>query len=232
LLLTLGLGLALISLWALSELTGDVVEGDTAQFDRAALLSLNEFATPSLDRVALAVTGLANTLPVILLAVAIAVLLVLLGHQSYAVLMAIAVSGGAVISSALKAVFDRPRPQLIELSVDYAASSAAYPSGHATMSMVTLSALAFIIHRLGHRTGVSLLAFMIAALLMLLIGLSRLYLGVHYPTDVMAGYAVGFIWVVLSAIAAEQLRWRQELVDPRLNQSCDLRSPDKNGVKS
>jgi undecaprenyl-diphosphatase len=105
-----------------------------------------------------------------------------------------------VITPVLKTIFDRPRPQVFEWRAHYPETSAAYPSGHATMSMVTLVTVAFIIHRLSKHGWTGALAGGLATVAILLIGLSRLYLGLHFPSDVLAGYVVGFAWAVLCAI--------------------------------
>ena len=200
--LSAGLGLAVLALWALSMLTEQVLEGDTARLDRAILVWLNDQATPWLDRVAVEVTALGDTLVVVALAVIAASLLGLLGRRAYAWLLVAAVGGAAVITPVLKIIFDRPRPQVFEVRAHFAEVTAAYPSGHATLSMVTLATVAFIIHRLSRRRWTGVVAMVAAAAVILLIGLSRLYLGVHYPSDVLAGYAVGFAWAVLCALTA------------------------------
>lgn len=207
-LLTTGLVLALFALWALSVLTEDVLEGDTARIDRAILLWLNEGATPFLDRAAVEITALGDTLVVVMVAVVAVSLLWLLGRRAYAGLLALSVSGGGIITPVLKAIFDRPRPQVFEWRAHYPESSAAYPSGHATMAVVTLAAMAFIIHRLADRRWVSVAALTVAGIAIFLIGLSRLYLGLHFPSDVLAGYGIGFAWVVFCAVLVETLQRR------------------------
>jgi undecaprenyl-diphosphatase len=203
--LSAGLAVALLGLWGLSGLTEEVLEGDTERFDHAVLLWLNGRATPWLDQAALEVTALGDTLVVMLLTVVSATLLWVVGQRAYAWLVMLAVGGAAVINPTLKAIFGRERPRVFEWVVPNGTSSAAYPSGHALMSMVTLVTLAFIVHRLSAARWTSVLAMVVAGVLILLIGLSRLYLGVHYPSDVLAGYVVGFAWAVFCALAVEAL---------------------------
>lgn len=204
--LSAGLILALLGLWGLSELTEGVLEGDTAELDRAALLWLNERSTPWLDQAALEVTVMADTLVIVLVAVVAASLLWLLRERAHAWLVVVAVGGAGAITPVLKATFDRPRPQVFELRGAVAEHSAAYPSGHATMAMVTLVTLAFIVHRLSPGRGASVAAALLAGATILLIGLSRLYLGLHFPSDVLAGFGVGFAWAVLCAVTVQALR--------------------------
>lgn len=204
-LLTGGLVLALLGLWALSGLTEGMMEGETRRFDEGVLLWMNARATPTLDRAALAVTALGDGLVVAMIAVVAGTLLWLLGQRAHAALLAAGVGGALVIYPVLKLVFDRPRPQLFEWRAQHAASSS-YPSGHATLSMVLLVVLAYVVHRLSGRRRTGVLAMLAAGVLVLLVGLSRLYLGVHYPSDVIAGYVVGFSWAVFCALAIGALR--------------------------
>lgn len=208
-LLSASLGLALLGLWGLSVLTEEVLEGDTARVDHAVLFWLNEQATPWLDHAAVEITALGDTLVMVLVALISASFLWLLGRKAYAVLLMAAVVGGGVITPVLKTIFDRPRPQILELRAHFTESSAAYPSGHATMSMVTLVTIAFIIHRLSRHRWMGVIAGGLAGVVILLIGLSRLYLGLHFPSDVIAGYAVGFTWAVLCALTIIAFESRQ-----------------------
>ena len=199
-LLSAGLALSLVGLWALSGLTEDVLEGETARVDQAILSWMNQRATPWLDQAAVEITALGDTLVMVMVALVAASLLWALGQKAYGWLLATAVTGAGVVTPVLKTIFDRPRPQLFEWRAHYAETSAAYPSGHATMSMVTLVTVAFIIHRLSEPRWAGAVAAVLAALTILLIGTSRLYLGLHYPSDVLAGYVVGFAWAVLCAL--------------------------------
>lgn len=207
-LLTAGLLLSLLGLWALAALTAGVMEGRTLRFDEGVLRWMNGRATPALDRVALEVTALGDGVVVGAIALVAGTLLWLLGRRAHAVLLAAAVGGAWMIYPLLKLLFDRPRPRLVEWPAHYASSSS-YPSGHATLSMVLLAVLAYIVHRLSGRRRVGVAATLLAGAAVLLVGLSRLYLGVHYPSDVLAGYVVGFSWAVLCAVAVESLRHRR-----------------------
>jgi undecaprenyl-diphosphatase len=204
-LLTAGLVMALLAMWALFGLAAGVMAGRTARFDEGVLLWMNRRATPTLDVAALQVTALGNGLVVATICVVAATFLWLAGHRAYAALVTAGVGGASVIYPLLKLAFDRPRPRLFEWRADYAHSSS-FPSGHATLSMALLALLAYAVHRLANRRAVSVAALLVAGTAVLLIGLSRLYLGVHYPSDVIAGYMVGFCWAVVCALAMEALR--------------------------
>lgn len=202
-LLTLGLGLAFLALWGFASLTEEMMEGEILRMDRAALQWLNGHATPFLDRVALEVTAVGNLTVMGVLAVVVVALLWAVRERTYAALVGVSVGGAALLIHGLKMLFDRPRPQVVEWRAHYEVSSAAYPSGHAMISMVTFLVLAYVFHRLADRRVASLVGGVVVALSIGMVGLSRLYLGVHYPSDVAAGYAVGFAWAVFCALAAE-----------------------------
>ena len=207
-LLSVGLLLALLGLWGLSVLTEEMLEGDTANFDRHVLVWMNEHATPLLDEIAIQITALGETSVVILVVVIAASLLWLFERSAYAWMLTLAVGGGAIITPVLKTIFDRPRPRVFEWRADFGDMSAAYPSGHATLSMVTLVTFAFILHRIAPARWPGPFAMVVAGILVLLIGASRLYLGLHHPSDVLAGYVVGFAWAVLCAFTVESLQRR------------------------
>lgn len=194
-----GLFASLLGVAAFSALTDEVLDGETARFDRAVLLWLQERATPLLDGIAGNVTALGDTLVVVVLAIVAGSLLWLLGRTGYAALLFVSVGGASIISPVLKSVFDRPRPRLVDVGAAYAEASPAYPSGHATLSMVTFMVIAFIVHRLSETRTTGVVALCLAGVAVVLIGLSRLYLGVHYPSDVLAGYIAGLAWAVLCA---------------------------------
>jgi undecaprenyl-diphosphatase len=126
-------------------------------------------------------------------------------HRYSVLLLWVAALGGGVLNTVLKLVFDRPRPQVFEWRAHYAGLSS-FPSGHATLSMVAYITLAYLIIRLAPTLWMRLLALSVAGVVVLLIGLSRLYLGVHYPSDVLAGYAVGFVWANFCALGVEGMR--------------------------
>lgn len=200
-----GLLLSLLALGVLCVLTRSVLAGETLRFDEGVLLWMNRRATPALDRVAIEITALGDGLVVVSIALVSGTLLWLLGQRAFAWLLAAGVGGAWVVYPVLKLLFDRPRPRLFEWRA-HDVHSTSYPSGHATMAMVLLVLLAYIVHRLDPHQRIRAAAVLVAGTAVLLIGLSRLYLGMHYPSDVLAGYALGFAWAVFCAVAVEALR--------------------------
>lgn len=223
-LLTIGLVMSLLCLFAVSRLTEDVLEGETLRFDQAVLHWLQARGTSWLDHAALEITALGDTLVVLLVVALAGAILWLLERRAYAFLLGSAVVGAAILSPVLKALFDRSRPDVTDLRAVTMEASASYPSGHAMMSMVSLLVAAYIVRRLGTRRSTGVVAMLVAGVLILLIGLSRLYLGVHYPSDVAAGYMIGFAWSVFCVFTLQVLRRGSEGSDPPMGGGNDPRA--------
>jgi undecaprenyl-diphosphatase len=204
-LLVAGFAIALLGLWGLSGLTEEVVEGETTRFDESILVWLSTHASDRLDGYALELTSLGGWLVVLTITIVVATLLAFLERKWYALLVCVSVGGGWIIGPVLKAMFDRARPDVVEWRVPHAGHSS-FPSGHSTMGMVLFITLAYVIHRIAGRAWVSVLSIGVGTLVVLAIGVTRVYLGVHYPSDVLAGYAIGFAWAMFSAAGVELLR--------------------------
>ncbi|MCB1057358.1 MAG: phosphatase PAP2 family protein [Acidobacteria bacterium] len=171
--------------------------GWTDGLDRSAVLAFEP--APNVGwplALARALTLLGSDLVVACWTAAAALGLVVAGDKARALRLAAASGGALLLTPVLKLVFDRPRPDAVPHLVDV--SMASFPSGHSLHSAaayMTLAAVAATSSR--HR----LAAFLLAAVLTLLIGTSRIYLGVHYPTDVFAGWCLGGAWAVVCAVA-------------------------------
>jgi undecaprenyl-diphosphatase len=122
-----------------------------------------------------------------------------------ALLVAVSVIGGSILSNLLKTFFDRPRP---EFSTITEALSASFPSGHAMLSAVTYLTLGALLARLSPRLEVKAFFYGVAVVLTVLVGISRVLLGVHYPSDVLAGWALGAAWALGATAVASLLRRR------------------------
>ncbi|MFD1701923.1 phosphatase PAP2 family protein, partial [Methylopila henanensis] len=130
--------------------------------------------------------------------------LVISGRRGSAALVAASIVGGTLLSVVLKIGFARPRPDLVDHLVNVA--SASFPSGHAMLSAATYLTLGVMLARTESRRSVRGFIFGVAALLTLSIGVSRVYLGVHYPTDVLAGWCLGACWALICWTVARRLR--------------------------
>jgi undecaprenyl-diphosphatase len=129
--------------------------------------------------------------------------------RSAAVLVLVSVVGGTILSTLLKMGYNRPRPDLVAMSQQFTAS---FPSGHAMLSAVTFLTLGALLARLAPTRPLQLLSISAAILLTLLVGISRVYMGVHYPSDVLAGWCVGAAWALLCSTIALTLQ-RQRAID-------------------
>lgn len=204
--LLIGFALLIVAAIAFAGLAEMVAEGETQRLDEAILLWINGHANRGLDAAALEVTALGGTV-VVWIVLLLASAFLWTTHHRYSVLMLwAAYVGGSVINLTLKAIFQRPRPQLFEWRTPSAGHSS-FPSGHSMTAVAVFATLAYLIVRLQPTRALRRLTLLLAAVVILLIGLSRLYLGVHYPSDVLGGFVVGFAWATFCALGIEAVRY-------------------------
>jgi len=197
----LAVALALAFLAAFVEISEELFEGELAAADHRLLAAFQALRTPALTRLALDVTALGSTVVLSLFTCLLAIGLVRAARPRTALLLATAAVGAAGWTALLKQVFERRRPD--ELQALASVTGLSYPSGHSLASAAIYGTAAVLLgaHRQGRvdrvLAGVSTLVVLAA------IGMSRIYLGVHYPSDVLAGFCAGLSWAfVLLAIAA------------------------------
>ncbi len=186
---------------AFVALADEVIEGDMADFDQAVVLLFRhggDLARPIgpawLQEAVRDVTALGSFAVLgCVLAVSLGYLL-LIGRRGAALFMAISVLGGTLISTGLKHGFDRPRPDYPQLAQVFTAS---FPSGHALLSAVTYLTVGLLLARVTAERRLRLYFVAVAVALTLLIGISRVYLGLHYASDVLAGWSIGAAWALL-----------------------------------
>ncbi|TPN75429.1 phosphatase PAP2 family protein [Mesorhizobium sp. CU2] len=157
------------------------------------------------------VTALGSSAVLILITTATIVYLLLIRRPATALFMFAAVAGGQVLSSVLKLEVDRPRPDLVSHLVNE--TSLSFPSGHAMLSAVTYLTLGSLAARFLPDRRTKIFALGLAVLITLLVGLSRVYLGVHWPSDVLAGWCAGFGWAMLCWLVARLLQRRKMVAD-------------------
>lgn len=205
--------------WVFAELADEVAEGETRAIDEGILLALREPGDPSdplgprwVEETGRDFTALGAISVLALLTLSVSGFLVLAGKQRTALLVLIAVGGGLLLSSALKQGFQRPRPDLVPHgSYVYTTS---FPSGHSTMAASTYLTLGALLARVQQRRRLKAFALGFAVLLTLLVGASRVYLGVHWPTDVLAGWVAGGVWALLCWLVALRLQRRGQVERP------------------
>ena len=196
--------------FALLWLGSEVLEGDTFAIDRSILLGLRITADvghpigPSwLVYSMIDATALGSVTVLTLVTIMVVGYLVATRRRTAAVFVSVAVIGDALLSSALKSLFFRARPDVVPHLVHV--SSASFPSGHAMNSAVVYLTLATLLARTEPNERVRVYLLVVAISLALLVGVSRVYLGVHWPSDVIAGWSVGAIWAVLCSLVGKSL---------------------------
>jgi undecaprenyl-diphosphatase len=210
-LLVFGLGL-----FAFLYLAGEVIEGETLRFDTWLLLALrvpgdttDPLGPAWIEEMFRDFTALGGVGVLSLLTLISVGYLWLMGQRRVALFLLFAILGGLLLSSMLKSGFDRPRPDLVSHGSHIYTSS--FPSGHSMLSAVvylTGGALLAMVQS-AHRVRVYLVGCSI--LTTLLVGVSRVYLGVHWPSDVLAGWAAGAAWAAACWLVAQWLHERAEI---------------------
>jgi undecaprenyl-diphosphatase len=205
--------------WLFIELADEVLEGETGSFDRAVLLALRSSADPAqlwgpgwVQEMARDFTALGGFGVLTLLTAAAIGYLVLQGKRHAAILVFVAVAGGQLVSLGLKAGFDRARPDLVPHGT--LVHTASFPSGHAVMAAVTYLTLGALLARVHASVRMKLYLLGLAVLLTVAVGITRVYLGVHWPTDVAAGWVVGAAWALASSAIMQWLQRRGEVEPP------------------
>ncbi len=199
-------------IWLFVELADEMIEGGTHKFDETLIMAMRnpqDLSDPIgprwLEEFGRDVTALGGVGILGMLTISVAGFLILQGKRQAAIFIVVAVAGGLLISSLLKSEFDRPRPDLVPHgSYTYTAS---FPSGHSTLSAVTFLTLGALLARVQRRRRVKAYLIILAVIITFLVGVSRVYLGVHWPTDVLAGWTLGTTWALICWLAA---RWLQK----------------------
>ena len=193
--IALGMLVAVGATWIFVMLAGEVREGETQAFDEAVLRYVETHQTPTLDKVMLEITFMGTGLIVMTIVLVAGMFLWLTKHKHSALLLIVATTGGILLNGLLKAGFDRPRPGVFEWKQHTVSSS--FPSGHAMSAATVYITVAYLAARLQRRRISRLMTLATALVVIALIAASRLYLGVHYPSDVAAGVVIGIAWAAL-----------------------------------
>ncbi|MEN6426829.1 MAG: phosphatase PAP2 family protein [Phycisphaerales bacterium] len=206
--------------WLAIELADEVLEGTTQRYDEWVLRLLR---TPGdmTDPIGPAwfedmwrdVTALGSATVLTLATLACAGYLLMRKQYGMLVLLAVTTVGGQLVSLLLKDLIDRPRPAF-DSGAGYIATSS-FPSGHSMLSAVVYLTMGTLLARASSRYHVKIYFLTMAMLVTLLVGISRVYLGVHYPTDVLAGWSIGVIWALLCWLVAQYLQKRGTIEPPK-----------------
>jgi undecaprenyl-diphosphatase len=208
-----------VAAFSLAWLASEVLEGDMFAIDRAILVGLRSRANAALPigpqwltTSVLDLTALGSVTVLTLITILSVGFLIALEKHSTAVFVALAVSSGALLSSGLKNIFVRARPEIVPHLVNV--SSASFPSGHALNSALVYLTLAALLARAQQSLLVRIYLITVAILLTLLVGVSRLYLGVHWPSDVVAGWSVGAAWAAICSLVGKALQRHRAIDKP------------------
>jgi undecaprenyl-diphosphatase len=195
-------------------------DGHVRAWDEGILLALRQpmdpadpIGPPWLEIFFADVTALGSHAVVALFGLVVAGYLALLRQRAAILLLAATFVGGALLSQGLKLAFDRPRPELVAHLADF--HTASFPSGHAMMSAIAYLTVASLLARVQPTLPLRRFVLGVGIATTVLVGASRVYLGVHWPTDVLAGWAIGAAWALSCRAAADRLAGGRE----RMNQA-------------
>ena len=202
-----------------AKLTSEMMEGETHGFDNTILLILRQTGNPDvpigpawLTKAFGDITSLGGITVLSLITLFVVIYLMLRRSHRAAFFVLGSILGGCLLSSALKLGVARPRPDLVPHLVEVYDFS--FPSGHAMVSAVTYLTLGALLSRFEERGALRIYYLGAALLLTMLIGTSRVYLGVHYPTDVLGGWCAGIAWASLCWLVARRFLPRRAMRSP------------------
>lgn len=205
--------LVFISTWAFLEVADEVQERETQTIDERIILMLRKPNNPSvpigplwMEEIGRDITALGGYAILTMLMLAVSGYFYLSRQRATMWYVVIAIISGYAVSMGLKAFFSRPRPELVA-HLSYVSSSS-FPSGHSMMSAVAYLTLGVLLAEVAASRLLKAYFLVIAMAVTVLVGCSRIYMGVHYPTDVVAGWAAGLAWATLCWIIAKQLKKR------------------------
>ena len=205
--LLLGLAAAVASLVFFGWLADEVLEGQTRHFDDATRAAVHTLASPTLTSAMRGISFLGSTLFLMVATIMVVAWFALRKWGREAKLFAITMIGASLLNTTLKLAFQRPRPiPFFDLTPPETYS---FPSGHALASCCFFAGLAAILPGRVKQKRARMLIWIAAATMFLLIGLSRIYLGVHYTTDVIAGFTAALIWILVVRFVELQLARRR-----------------------
>lgn len=200
-----GFSISVLLLSVFAKLSEDLLDHELGTFDRVIGELIRGFATPSLTRVAIIITNLGSAyLEIGLMFVVGAFLLFRLKHTWETVLLAISLSGAWLLNTILKGLFQRARPDIVHL---VKAGGYSFPSGHAMVATAFYGVIGYLLWlNFKNRSKPSWYIVVFTFALVIAIGISRIYLGVHFASDVIAGYAVGGVWAIACIVGLKEIR--------------------------
>ncbi len=191
------LGAAALVFAIFIKITSELLEHELSGLDRAILLAVAKARTPWLTVMAVDLTALGSVTLVVLISTVALCVLLLLKDRMGALQLVAASLGAGILTSAVKNFIDRPRPEVVTQLIQVSGFS--YPSGHSLAAASLYLTVAILVCRHLQKIGHQIAILMMTAAIILLVGTSRIYLGVHYPSDVVSGILLGTAWALLLA---------------------------------
>lgn len=201
--------------WMFALLADEVMEGGTQGLDRKLLLAMRRpgdlapLGPPIVQEAARDITALGSIVVLGLITFITCSFLALDGKARMALFLLGSVVTGLIAGTVLKDLFHRPRPDLVPHAAYVATAS--FPSGHSMMSALTYLTLGALLARSHERRRVKAFFLLLAGFLTFVVGLSRVYLGVHWPSDVVAGWTAGAVWALLSWLVVRRLQGQRNI---------------------
>lgn len=209
-LLASGLGLCLCG-WIFLSVARAVMHGSQVGFDERLMLALRHpdnlalpFGPSWLPDMARDISAVGSAVVIILLSLLVIGFLVMRRQWQFVALVVVAIAGGHLVNTALKGIYARERPQVVPHLTPV--NSASFPSGHSAASSVVYLTMGALLAHSAERKREKIYFIVAAFGLTFLIGLSRVFLGVHYPTDVLAGWSIGTAWALVCWLVATRLQ--------------------------
>ncbi len=226
--LTVGflVGLSAVLLFALFAWI--VLGGATQAADERVLQWFEANRTPGVDTIMLEITTLGDGIVLFMIVAVASVFLWLTRHRWSVYLLLIGYVGGWILNRVLKDAFERPRPAVVE-GIDIV-HSLSFPSGHAMTSVIAYGAVAYLVARLAPKPTLRRFTWGLAILIILAIGTSRMYLGVHYPSDVLGGYLAGLAWLAFVASGVTAVRFFEPRRPEVVVEEKDLHAEEERAV--
>jgi undecaprenyl-diphosphatase len=191
------LGGAALALLAFVRITRELIEGDVTAFDSTIQLTVARIRTPWLTSAAVDVTALGSITLVVLFSIFTLVVLLVLRDRLGALQLLAASAGAGILTLVTKDIIERIRPAEAQQLI--VVSGFSYPSGHSLSTSALYLTIAIIAGRYVQHSGARAAIFLAVSVVLIMVGTSRVYLGVHYATDVVSGISLGAAWALVLA---------------------------------
>lgn len=207
-----------LAAWMFLEIADEVMDEETTRFDEAVLLALrapDDLADPIgplwFEEAARDITALGSTAVLLIVVAGMTIFLLMTSKRRAALIFALATFSGIGLSQSLKGAYDRARPDLVAHKMHVLTKS--FPSGHSLLATLVYMSIGTLLASTQPKYKVKVFVLVGSALVAVLVGLSRLYLGVHWPTDVAAGWCAGLVWALLWWLVSLMVLPREETED-------------------